>query len=80
MRLLVAFLAATLTMVGAIVLLLRGNSDWVDFVALALLLAVAVAVLAVIAREIREEEPPSSSAAPSREAPTPRPRRWRRSW
>ena len=58
MRLLVAFLAATLTMVGAIVLLLRGGSDWVDFAALALLLAVTVAVLTVIAREIREEEPP----------------------
>jgi CHASE2 domain-containing sensor protein len=59
MRLLVAFVAATLTMVGAVVLLLRGNSDWVDFVALALLLAVAVAVLTVIAREVREEEPPN---------------------
>ena len=59
MSLLIAFLAATLTMVGAVILLLRGNSDWVDFVALALLLAVAAAVLTIIAREIREEEPPN---------------------
>jgi hypothetical protein len=59
-RLLVSFLAATLTMVGAVVLLLRGSNDWVDFVALALLLAVAGAVLTVVAREIAEEEPGAS--------------------
>jgi hypothetical protein len=57
MRLLLAFVTATLVMVVAVVVLLRGGSDWVDFVALGLLLAVAAVVLKVIASEIREEEP-----------------------
>jgi hypothetical protein len=58
MRLLVAFFTATLVMVLAVVLLLRGGSDWVDFAALGLLLAVTAVVLYVIRSEIREEEPP----------------------
>ena len=56
--LLVAFVSATLGMVFALVVLLRGNGDWVDFVAIALLLAVAAALLATIQRELGEEEPP----------------------
>lgn len=56
--LLVAFFSATLAMVLALVVLLRGNSDWVDFVAIALLLAVAAVVLMTIRRELGEEEPP----------------------
>jgi Ca2+/Na+ antiporter len=58
-RLLVAFFAATLAMVLAVVILLRGGSDWVDFVAIALLVAFAALVLMVIANEVREEEPPA---------------------
>jgi hypothetical protein len=63
MRLLVAFFTATLVMVLAVVLLLRGGSDWVDFVALGLLLAVTAVVLVVIGSEIREEEPPGDGGA-----------------
>ena len=63
MRLLVAFFTATLVMVLAVVLLLRGGSDWVDFVALGLLLAVTAVVLVVIRSEVREEEPPSDGGA-----------------
>jgi high-affinity Fe2+/Pb2+ permease len=55
--LLVAFFAATLGMVIALVLLLRGGSDWFDFIAVGLLLAVAAVVLATIWSELREEEP-----------------------
>jgi hypothetical protein len=50
-------------MVLAVVLLLRGGSDWVDFVALGLLLAVTAVVLVVIRSEIREEEPPDDGRA-----------------
>jgi membrane protein implicated in regulation of membrane protease activity len=57
--LLVAFFAATLAMVVALALLLRGGSDWFDFIAIALVLAVAGVVLRTIGRELREEEPPS---------------------
>jgi hypothetical protein len=57
--LLVAFFAATLAMVVALALLLRGGSDWFDFIAIALVLAVAAVVLRTIGRELREEEPPS---------------------
>jgi hypothetical protein len=56
--LLVAFFAATVAMVGALVLLLRGGSDWFDFIAIALVLAVAAVVLMTIGDELREEEPP----------------------
>jgi membrane protein implicated in regulation of membrane protease activity len=58
MRLFIAFFGATLVMVAAIILLLRGGSDWVDFVALGLLLVVTAVVLTVIVREVREEEQP----------------------
>jgi high-affinity Fe2+/Pb2+ permease len=54
--LLVAFFAATLTMVVALVLLLRGGSDWFDFIALGLLLAVAAVVLATIRWELRDDD------------------------
>jgi hypothetical protein len=57
-RLLVAFFAATLAMVVALVLLLRGGSDWFDFIAVGLLLAVSAVVLMTIGRELREDEPP----------------------
>jgi hypothetical protein len=63
MRLLVTFFTATLVMVLAVVLLLRGGSDLVDFVALGLLLAVTAVVLVVIRSEIREEEPPGDGRA-----------------
>jgi Ca2+/Na+ antiporter len=56
--LLVGFCAATLVMVVAIVVLLRGSSDWVDFVAIALLLALTALVLLGVTREVDEEEPP----------------------
>jgi hypothetical protein len=56
--LLVAFFAATLGMVIALVLLLRGGSDWFDFIAVGLLLAVAAVVLMTIRSELREDEPP----------------------
>jgi hypothetical protein len=63
MRLLVTFFTATLVMVLAVVLLLRGGSDWVDFAALGLLLAVTAVVLVVIRSEIREEEPAGDGEA-----------------
>jgi Ca2+/Na+ antiporter len=56
--LLVVFVSATLAMVFALVVLLRGDGDWVDFVAITLLLAVAAAVLGTIQRELDEDEPP----------------------
>jgi membrane protein implicated in regulation of membrane protease activity len=56
--LLVAFFAATLAMVAALVLLLRGGSDWFDFIAIALVLAVAAVVLMTIWGELGEDEPP----------------------
>jgi membrane protein implicated in regulation of membrane protease activity len=57
--LLVAFFAATLAMVIAVVVLLRGTNDWVDFVAIALLFAFAAVLLMVQLRELGEEEPPA---------------------
>jgi hypothetical protein len=56
--LLVAFFAGTLAMVLALWALLREGSDWVDFAALALLLAVAAVLLVIIMRELRQDEPP----------------------
>ena len=64
--LLVAFFAATLAMVLAVVLLLRSSRHWVDFAAIGLLLAVSAAVLVTIARELREEEPPGGDDADAR--------------
>ena len=57
--LLVAFFAATLAMVLAVVVLLRGTDDWVDFVAIALLFAFAAVLLILQMRELGEEEEPS---------------------
>jgi hypothetical protein len=57
--LLVAFCAATLAMVLVLVVLLRGTHDWVDFVAIGLVLAVAAGVLMATERELEEEEPSS---------------------
>jgi membrane protein implicated in regulation of membrane protease activity len=57
--LLVAFFAATLAMVIAVVVLLRGTSDWVDFVAIALLFAFAAVLFVLQMRELAQEEPPS---------------------
>jgi hypothetical protein len=56
--LLVAFFAATLAMVIAVVVLLRGTSDWVDFAAIALLFAFAAVLFIVEMRELAQEEPP----------------------
>lgn len=57
--LLVAFFAATMVMVIAVVVLLRGTHDWVDFVAIALLFLIAAALFVLQMRELAEEEPPS---------------------
>ena len=62
-RLLLAFLAGTLAMVLAVAELRRGGSDWVDFVALALLLALAALVLTMIGRELDEEAQPGEDDA-----------------
>jgi membrane protein implicated in regulation of membrane protease activity len=56
--LLVAFFVATLVMVVAIVLLLQDGARWVDFAAIALLIAVAAVLLAAIGRKASEQEPP----------------------
>jgi hypothetical protein len=57
-RLLLAFLTGTLAMVLAVAELRRSGSDWVDFVAIALLLALAALVLTMIGRELDEETQP----------------------
>jgi len=57
--LLAGFVAGTLVMVGVIAVLLRGGSDWVDFVAIALVIAIAALVLTAVAREVDEQEPPA---------------------
>jgi hypothetical protein len=61
--LLVAFFAATLAMVIAVVVLLRGTDDWVDFVAIALLFAFAAVLLILQLRELGQEEPPGEDDA-----------------
>jgi CHASE2 domain-containing sensor protein len=55
--LLIAIFAATLGMVIAVVLLLQVNSDWVDFLAIALLVVLTGFVLMLIASELREQPP-----------------------
>jgi hypothetical protein len=57
-RLLVAFVAATLAMVVAVVVLIRGSHHWVDFLLIALLFAVSAGLLMVEWRELAEEERP----------------------
>ena len=56
--LLPAFFAATIGMVLAVVLLLQDGAQWVDFAAIALLIAVAGLFLTAIARLAGEQEPP----------------------
>jgi hypothetical protein len=55
-RLLVAFFAATLAMVLAVVVLVRGRHHWVDFLLIALLFAVSAALLMLEWRELGEDE------------------------
>ena len=57
--LLVAFFAATMAMLIAVVVLLRGTHDWVDFVAIAVLFLFAAALFVLQMRELAEEEPPN---------------------
>jgi hypothetical protein len=53
---LVAFFAATLIMVLALVLLLRGGHDWVDFAAIALVLGLGGLILVLIRRELADDD------------------------
>jgi hypothetical protein len=66
-RLLLAFLAATLAIVLVVAELRRSGTDWVDFVAIALLLALAALVLTMIGRELDEEVQPGEDDADGRE-------------
>jgi hypothetical protein len=65
-RLLLAFLTGTLAMVLAIAELWRGGGDWVDFVAIALLLALAALVLTMLLHELDEQEQPAEDGADER--------------
>ena len=51
--LLLLFVAGTLAMVAAVVFIARVQSDWADAGAVAFLVAIAGAIGAVIARELR---------------------------
>jgi membrane protein implicated in regulation of membrane protease activity len=62
--LLVGFFAGTVVMVVVIVALLHDGSDWVDFVAIALLIGVAALVLMGVMREVDEQEPPADDDRP----------------
>jgi hypothetical protein len=64
-ELLLVFLAGTLAMVLAIAELLRGGGDWVDFVAIALLIALAALFLMMIGLELREDTQPGNDDAKS---------------
>jgi hypothetical protein len=55
--LLFAFLAATLAMVGAVVVIGRTSSDWADVGAFALLLGLVAAMGAMLGRLLRDREP-----------------------
>lgn len=77
-RLLLVFVTATLAVVLAVAELRRGGSDWVDFVAIALLLALAALVLTTIGRELDEDAQPGEDDAderPSTTVASPAPRR-----
>ncbi len=63
-RLLVAFSAATLAMVGAIVLMARADSGWADAGGVAAMLAAATFVLVEIMRALRDEGEPSDPPTP----------------
>jgi membrane protein implicated in regulation of membrane protease activity len=67
-RFLLAFMAATLAMVLAIAELRRGGTDWVDFVALALLLVLAALVLTMIRNALDEDAEPEERDADERPA------------
>jgi ribose/xylose/arabinose/galactoside ABC-type transport system permease subunit len=56
--LLVAFFAATIGMVGAILLAVRAGSDWADAGAVVLLVAIAAALLGGIVRSLRDDGDP----------------------
>jgi hypothetical protein len=64
--LLVAFFASTLIMVLGLALLLRGGHDWVDFAAIALVLALGALVLGLIGRQLADDEPAGDHADGSR--------------
>ena len=55
--LLVAFFAATVVTVLAVVLLLQDGARWVDFAAIALVIAVTALFLTAIGRQAGEQEP-----------------------
>jgi 1,4-dihydroxy-2-naphthoate octaprenyltransferase len=55
-RLLVAFFAATLAMVLAVALLIRGHHHWVDFLLIGLLFVVSGVLLTEEWRELDEDE------------------------
>jgi hypothetical protein len=55
-RLLVAFFTATLAMVIAVAVLLRGRHHWVDFLLIALLFAVSAGLLMEEWRELGEDD------------------------
>jgi hypothetical protein len=56
--LLVVFSSATLSMVVAIVLLLRGDPRWADGAEIAVLVALIGVVLFAVERTLGDEEPP----------------------
>jgi hypothetical protein len=55
-RLLVAFFTATLAMVLAVALLIRGHHHWVDFLLIALLFVVSGALLREEWRELADDD------------------------
>jgi hypothetical protein len=55
-RLLVTFFAATVAMVGAIVVMARADSDWADAGSLALVVGVAALLVLEIMRELRDDD------------------------
>ena len=58
------FLAATLAVVAAVVLIGRTDSDWADVVAVALLLGTLALVLGAILRLLGDGEPASEGDSP----------------
>jgi hypothetical protein len=63
--LLLTFLAATLTMVGAVVVIGRTDSDWADAGAVVLMLVIVALLMAAIRRQLRDDEPnPADEESP----------------
>ena len=58
-RLLLAFCAGTVTMVGAVVAIGRTGTDWADVGAAALMLGMLGLLTAAIWRQLRDDEPSS---------------------